>query len=186
MDHPEIEFAVAIVIEPAGGDGPLAAGDAGFGGDVFEAAVSEVVIEDVAIDAGDEEVGVAVVIVIADGGAHGVAGAGDAGLFGDVGEFPVAFVVIEAVPIFGRGLLKGRDVGAVGEVDVGAAVAIVIEDGDAAGHGFDHVLVVGGMVFEHEGESGGGGDFAESDGGHGRGGGRGENARACKRGGGGK
>ena len=183
VDHPEIEFAVAIVIEPAGGDGPLAAGDAGFGGDVLEVAVSEVAIEGVAIDAGDEEVGVTVVIVVADGGAHGVAGAGDARLFGDVGELPIAFVAIEAVPIFGGGLLKGRDVGAVGEVDVGAAVAIVIEDGDAAGHGLDHVLVVGGMVLEHEGESGRGGDFAKADGGHGRGGGRGENARARQRGG---
>ena len=80
MDHPEVELAVAIVIEPAGGHGPLAARDAGLGGDVLEAAVAEIVVEDVAVDAGDEEVGVAVVVVVGRRGAHGIACARDARL----------------------------------------------------------------------------------------------------------
>src|ERR1035437_9392641 len=52
------------------------------GGDVGEAAVAEVAVEDVALDAGDEDIGVAIVIEIADGDRRRVALPGDAG-FGD-------------------------------------------------------------------------------------------------------
>ena len=75
----------------------LDAGDAGFVGDVGESAVAVVVIENVAAELGDEEIGKAVVVVIAPDAAEAVAGAGDAGLFGDIGESAVAVVAIEGV-----------------------------------------------------------------------------------------
>src|SRR5262249_25290225 len=84
VDDPEIEEAVAVVVEPARGDGPEAAFDAGLFGDVFEAAIAEISVERVAVDAGDEEVGATVVVVVGGRDAHGVAGSGHAGGLGDV------------------------------------------------------------------------------------------------------
>lgn len=78
VDDPEIELAVAVKIEPAGGDGPTFVLDAGFDSDVFEAAVAEIVIQRAAADAGDEDVGFAVIIEIGDGDAHVVTFAGEA------------------------------------------------------------------------------------------------------------
>ena len=61
----------------------------------------QVAIEHVAVDAGDEEVGVAVVVEVADGGAHGIACSRHSGLLGDIAELPVAFVAIQAIPVLG-------------------------------------------------------------------------------------
>ena len=101
MDHPEVELAIAIVIEPTGSHGPLAARDSGLGGDVFKRAVTAIAVEQVAVDAGDEEVGVSVVVKIADGSAHGISRSGHAGLLGDIAELPIALVAIQAIPILG-------------------------------------------------------------------------------------
>ena len=84
MHDPEVEHPVVVVIEPACGNGPFAARDARRSGDVFERAVAAIVIKDVAIDAGDEEIGMAVVVVICSGRAHRVAFARDARVFGHV------------------------------------------------------------------------------------------------------
>ncbi len=75
VDDDEVEQAVVVDVDPGGGDGPeravLGVGlvEAGFGGDVGESSVAVVVIERVAVDAGDEDVFVAVVVVVADGDA---------------------------------------------------------------------------------------------------------------------
>ena len=54
--------------------------------------------------------------------------------FGDVGECAVAVVVKEAIPVLGRILFEGVDIRAVGEEDVGFAIAVVVEDSHASGH----------------------------------------------------
>ncbi len=88
-------------------------------------------------------------------------------MISDVAEFEIAFVVKEAIGKLGRGFVEGWDVGSIGEEDVGAAIVVVIEDGEAAGHGFDHVFGFGGIVFEDEIEAGGGGLLDKADGGWG-------------------
>ena len=69
----QVQPAIVVVIQPAGRYRPHVAelrvlsSDAGFGGNVGEAAVSEIAVEDVSLHAGDEDIGKAVVIEIADG-----------------------------------------------------------------------------------------------------------------------
>src|SRR5579884_3802655 len=150
MHDPEVQFAVAIEIEPARRYGPFSAFDARLLRGVFETAVAEIVIEDVAVHTCDEEIGVAVVIVIAYRGAHGIAFADDSGFGGYIAEFQIAFVVIEAVPILRSGLGEGRKLGAIGEEDIRTAVAIVIENYQPARHGFDHVLLRSRAVMQDE------------------------------------
>ena len=113
----------------------------GFRCDIGEGAVAVVVIQRVAIDAGDKDVFISVVVVIADGDADVVAGSGQAGFFGDVGEVALAVVFEEAVVVLRRILLQSLDVGAVGEEDVELAVVVVVEDSHAAGHGFGRVAL---------------------------------------------
>jgi hypothetical protein len=133
---------------------------------IFEAAVAEIMIEDVTVDSGDEEIGAPVVIVVGGSGPHRVSRAGD---FGHIAEAQIAFVVEEAVPIARAGLFEGWHLRAIREIDVWAAVAIVIEDGDSARHGFDQVLLIRGAVIESKGEAGLCGDFLERDRGSGAG-----------------
>ena len=101
---------------------------------VGKGAVAVVVIKSVAIDPGHEDVVVAVVIVVTDGNADIEAGAFQSDLFRHVGKGTVAIVVEEAVPIFGRIFGERVDRGTVDEKDVWPAVAVVIEDGNAASH----------------------------------------------------
>ena len=158
VDDQEVEQAIVVVIEPAGGDAPGFAdggdvpGDMGLDGDVGEGAVAIVVEELVVIDAGDVEVDESVVVVVSGGDAHGVAEAGEAGLRGDVGEGSVAVVVEEAVVEGGIGFVERWDLGAVGEEEVEQTVVVVVEGGDSAGHGFDGVAVRAGAAVEGEGD----------------------------------
>ncbi len=89
MDYPQIEFAVAVVIEPARGDRPFAAFDSRLCGYIFEAAVAQIVIQHIAIYAGDEQIGTAVVIIVGRGCAHRVPDTRHARFFGDIAELPV-------------------------------------------------------------------------------------------------
>jgi len=56
VHHPKIELAVEVVIEPSGGDGPLAVLDTGFRSHVLEVAAANVPIETVAVHACDKQV----------------------------------------------------------------------------------------------------------------------------------
>src|SRR6266700_48573 len=103
----------------------------------------------------------AVVVVIAHARAHAEALAADTGPGGDVFEGTVAAIAVEAIPPawidFGeRGL--GRS---VGEEDVEESVAIVVQEGDSAGHRFDLVLLGSGSVAEDEVDAGALGDVLE-------------------------
>ena len=123
----------------------------GFRGHVGEGAVAVVVVERVAMNAADEDVLVAVVVVVANGHAGIVAGAREARFLGDVLEGAVAVVVKQAVGVFRRSLLKGLDIGAVGEEDIQLAVVVVVEDGDAAGHRLGRVALRGFAAIQREG-----------------------------------
>ena len=88
------------------------------------------------MDAGNKDIGMAVVVVIPDGDSDVKPGAFHTSLFRDVGKDAVAVVPVEAIPVFGVGLFSGCEGRAVGEEDVGAAIPVVVEDSDTAGHGF--------------------------------------------------
>ena len=144
----KIEKAVVVYIDPSSANGPQRAiflvglREAGCFGDVGERAVAIVVVERVAVDAGDKDVFVPVVIVIADGDTDIVSGSSEASLFGDVGKRAISVVAEEPVPIFGRRLLQSDDVRPIGEKNVEVAVMVVVENSDASGHGFRCVLFV--------------------------------------------
>src|SRR6185437_14266989 len=70
VNDPKIQEAVVVVIEPACSHGPFADLDAGFSGDIFEFAVPEIAIENVAVDARNEQVGLSIVIEICSSGSH--------------------------------------------------------------------------------------------------------------------
>ena len=108
IDDDEIEQPIVIHVNPGSGDGPkpskLRIGfvEAGFGGDIREGPVSVVVIERVAIHAGDKNVLISIVVVVADSHAGVVAGPEKPGFFGYVGEVSLAIVLEQAVVVFRR------------------------------------------------------------------------------------
>jgi hypothetical protein len=88
-------------------------------------------------DARNKEIDAPVVVVVAGRCAHGVPDAGDAGRLGDVREAQAAVVAEETVGVGASRLLERRHLRAVGEKDVWPAVAVVVEDGQAARHAVD-------------------------------------------------
>src|SRR4051812_18670122 len=113
MDHPKVEQSVIVVIEPACGNGPLAASYTRRARDVLKSAVTAIPVKDISIHARDEEVGMPVVVEIRSGSAHRVAFARNARVLGRISELQVAFVVIQTIPIFGAGLMQRRNFGTV-------------------------------------------------------------------------
>ena len=109
--------------------------------DVFESAVAPIAVQDVAIDAGDEQVLPSVVVVIGGGNARREALAPNSGGNRDIGERSIAVVAIQPV-VEGRiGFIELRLAGAVHEVQVRLAVVVVIENGNSADHWLDLPLL---------------------------------------------
>ena len=138
----KIEAAVAVVVGPGGADAEATGGEMIFFGDVLEFAATEIVVKHVVSVAGDVNVGKAVVIVIADGDTHAPAESGEAGGFRDVSKVEIAVLMIErdhriaAVEVAADGGVGDGD-------DVELAIAVAIEERDAAAHHFDEVAFVG-------------------------------------------
>ncbi len=145
MADVEIEVAVAVEVGKRRRGRPVAvAAQARAGRHVLERAVSLVAIKGIRPPAGDEEVGPAVVVVVADGDSVAVAPAhrGDARPGGHVLERAVAPVAEQPVAVF-RGLVWRRERPPLHDVDVEPAVAVEIEQPDAAAHGFRRRWVLG-------------------------------------------
>jgi hypothetical protein len=166
VDYEEVEQPVVVYIQPRAAHRPqravLRVGlvQPGFFSDIGKGAVAVVMIKLVAMHAADENILIAVVIVIADGNPVRKTGAREPGFFRDVPKIALAVVFKKPVEVFGRGLLQGANVGAVGEVDVQVAVVVVIEYGHAPGHGFGSVALrclatvqaeVDGLIYEVDG-----------------------------------
>ena len=107
---------------------------------IAERSVAIVVIQRVAVDAGDKDVGVSVVVVVADGNTNIKPGALQSGSFGYVGERPVAVIAKEMVRVLRRRLFQRGDVRAIGEENVGTSIAVVIKNRDASGHRLRNIL----------------------------------------------
>ena len=86
----------------------------------------------------DVEIVVAVVVVVADSAAHAIHLNVEAGLFGDVGECSVVVVAIECR--VGLALRVAGPIHRVDKEDVLPAVVVVVDEADAAAHGFRKIL----------------------------------------------
>ena len=107
----------------------------------------------VAVEAGGEEVDVAVVVVVGGGAAHAVHRHGQAGGARALDEPAGAVVLVERRQP-GRGL--ARPVAAVRQEQILIAVAVGVEDHDAAAHRLGQVLLAEGAVGVAEADAGGG------------------------------
>ncbi len=147
----EVELAVVIVIEPCGSHAENVfrlAANAGALRYVRERAVAVVVIKHVAPGVADKQVGEAVVVVVAGGHAETEPDvlAEQPGARRDVLESAVAAVAEQAIVEARIRLFELRQLGAVGEVEVHAAVVIKIERRDTAAHGLGEVFSAGEIV----------------------------------------
>src|SRR6516165_3782502 len=117
-----------------------------FGGDVRKRPVAIVVVERVAVNASDKQVGPAVIVVVGDGHGDVKARAPETGFFRHVGKHAVAVVSVETVRELRGILLESLDIGAVAEKDIGAAILVVVKNRDATGHGGRSVRALQGLV----------------------------------------
>ena len=126
------------------------AADSGLLRYITEVTVSVVVIEVIPIHPGNEHIRFAIVVVVSRSDTDGISLAGKPGFHGHVAKLEVSFVV-EQVVVIETGLFdKGRNRRSVGEEEIDQAVAIVIESGNPASHGFNQVFARGGMIFEFD------------------------------------
>src|SRR6185437_7376980 len=103
---------------------------------IGKCAISVVVIEGVAVDAGDKDIRLPVVVVVPDGHPDVESGAFQPGSFRHVGKYAVAIVAVETIPILRVIFFQGCEGSAVRKEDIGPSVSVVIEYGNATGHGF--------------------------------------------------
>src|SRR6266550_667699 len=151
LGNDDVEMAVVIEVEETGRDGPAAACDSCFGGNVGESSVAIIVIKDVLPVARNEEIGVAVIVVVADRDAHAVvasASVGKARGFRHVRETAVFVLAIEAIPVAWVGTIKflwkphrAGHAPAIYQKNVEQAIVIVVEQGHAARHRFNEVFL---------------------------------------------
>ena len=116
-------------------------------------------IQNIAAQVGDVDIGPAVVIVIAYRHPHPVGVTAQAGFFSHVSECAVVIVVIKTVPVArirlvrllaGRhGIFERR---AIHEEKIKPTVAIVVQHSHAAAHGFRQILLRGqaGFILESD------------------------------------
>ena len=108
--------------------------------DVSKGAIAVVAIEHHTLFAGDEQVGPLIIVVISNCASHCPAGITDTGLVRDVRERAIVIVSVErAFRLFA--LCRHLDGGRIGEKNIEPAVAIVVEEQNSSGHGFDQVFL---------------------------------------------
>ena len=120
-------------------------------------------VKDVASGVADEQILEAVVIIVAGGNseAESEVFAEQPGARGDILEGAVAAVAQQAVVESGIGLLHFRQLGAVGEEKIHAAVVVEVEGGHSAAHGLREILPAGEVIVRPISEVGFGSDIGE-------------------------
>ncbi len=166
--HDQIEFAVAIVIDPdsAGRELVRTPEPRGFG-HVRKRAVAVVVEEMALADSSNKDVVEAIVVVVADRDAHPKKRNVQARPARHVGEGPVVIIVVKLQrgrAAFGAMGWMAGPVLAVDQQDVRESVVVVIDEGAAGTHGFRKPLLSEGSVVVGEMDAGLRGDVAEADG----------------------
>lgn len=143
----QVQMAVPVIVEEAGRSRPSPSRDAGSVRDVGKGAVPVVAVERTARIARDVQVHEPVVVKIARGDTHPVyrlTPLRQASCRGDVREGAVRILPIEAIPVFLLIAPQGRQSRSVDEKNIQQTVAVVIQQGDAAAHGFEKILLHGG------------------------------------------
>ena len=169
VDDKQIQQTIVVIIEPARRNGPWLLPGAGVRQSrplrhVIERTIPTIAVQNVSIDTGDEQVGGAVIIVVGGRNAHGKPFPANASLGRHVGECAVAFVPVEAVVVGGIRFFQLRLAGSVHEVDVGPAVVVIVEDGDAGNHRLDLMLIAGRRIPQDKFDSGARRHVVKSDG----------------------
>ncbi len=155
----EVEVAVAVVVEERGARTPARRAQAGRRGHVGEGAVAVVVVEALAVEAGDVEVGPAVVVVIADGQAHAAHRSAQACARCHVGERPVSVVAVERVARHGPVGLRLQRVGH--EIDVEQPVLVEVHEAAPTAHRLHEVPAAGCHARDFPPDAGGDGHVDE-------------------------
>ena len=153
-------MAIFVVIHPGGAGAEFVrALQSRFLRHIGKCAVAIVVKQMALSVGGDKEVIVAIVIVIADSHAHAVQLHVQTSFVGHIGERAIVIVVIE---LECRVLANvAGPAHAVDEENVGPAVVVVIDEGDARAHRFREIFFAEGAVVVDEMDSGLLGDVAE-------------------------
>src|ERR1700722_667780 len=171
----QIEVPIVVVVDPAAGYGPRRTIEGTWTSqtrllsNVAKCSVTVVVVEKITVHTGDKNVFVAVVVVVAYGGAHAVASSREPSLGGYIGETSIAIIAVEAIGICCTFLLQRRQGGAIGAKEIRPAVAVKIDDREAAWKGLDLVFAPGRPVTNDKVESSCGCSFHQNDGRLGRG-----------------
>jgi hypothetical protein len=152
VDHKQIEPSIVIVVEPSSGHCPAALRQSGASRYIFEGAVAAVSVECGPAQAGNRQVDPAVVVEIGRCHSHGISRSAHAGFGGHVGEGTVAIIVEQPVAEGGVDLLQAGHGSAVGNIDVGPAVVVVIENRNAAEHGLGKMLVSDRSILDDHGQ----------------------------------
>ena len=101
IDHEQIQPTIVVIVEPAGGNGPLVALDASGFGYVLKSAITQIAIESIAVHTGDKQIRVAVIVIVRRCGAHGIARPRHSGFPGNVSELHSAVVAVKPVEKLG-------------------------------------------------------------------------------------
>src|SRR6267378_4187639 len=124
--------------------------EARFLGDVFEGAVSAVSVQNVAIHAGDEDVGETIVVIVRRGNPHRVSIAGHAGLLRNISECQITVVLVQPVVELGTGFTQRRDGSSVGEINIEATIIVKVEYSHASEHQLHLVKLSARVIIELE------------------------------------
>src|SRR6185369_9098612 len=156
----QIEFPVAIIVEPGSGNSPefLPGGESpahpSSFGYIAERAVSVVVIEKIAVEAGDVKIRMAVVVVIRSRRTHTVALSTHPRAIRHVHECSIVIIAIEPIGKLALVLHQVRKMSAVGEENVEVSVTIIVQQRHTARDPVNHRLVGKSAIVENEIDSG--------------------------------
>ncbi len=163
----QIEVAVTVEVGEGGRGRPVApAVQSGVSSRVLERAVAPIVQQEIRPEPRDEQIGPAVVVVIGAGHAEAISAANprDPGALARILERPVSAVAEQAVAQLGPGRLgPGWEGSTLDEIDIEPAVAVIVEDGDAATDRLGDLVLRRLVVVVGEAEPGGVGIVAEGD-----------------------
>src|SRR5580698_9087840 len=141
MGNKKVGPAIAVVVTKSRTRRPAGiTAQPRLGGHVAEGAIVVVVVENNSSKTGNQQIGPTVIIKVSNGGPHRPAGITDTGLLRHIGERTIVVVMEESTACFFAGQ-RHVDSGRVGKVDVWPAVAIIVDECDAAAHRLHNVLL---------------------------------------------
>jgi hypothetical protein len=140
IGHKQVEFAVAIVVNPGTAGPPMGSipADTGLPGDVGEGSITVVVVKHILTPIGDKRVLKPVVVIVAHANTGRPTGTEQAGFCGHIGQGAISIVLVQPV----RGAWRsGLEAWPAEDEDVEPAVIIVIEQGASTAHRFHDVVL---------------------------------------------